>query len=197
MLVGDQQKPTKLQGLICPGNAAPGTKVECPGADTIVADNMELKVFLTYTIYNDIHNTQWHTQYAMTYTIHDDIHNLFLTDTIHNDTQNTQWHTQYTMQWHTQYTMTYTIHNTQWHTRYTMIYTIHNDIHNLSLTYKIHNDIHHDTVVAENMDFTLMNARDMKLQVCIHVLVCIRICGLCLVYLSDNNHLWYHIPIRK
>mmetsp|Transcript_52369 Transcript_52369/g.84751 ORF Transcript_52369/g.84751 Transcript_52369/m.84751 type:complete len:899 (+) Transcript_52369:23-2719(+) len=45
MLVGDQQKPTKLQGLISPGNAAPGTKVECPGADTIVAENMELKVF--------------------------------------------------------------------------------------------------------------------------------------------------------
>jgi len=58
MLVGDQQKPTKLQGLISPGNAAPGTKVECPGAHTIVADNMELKVFLAYTIYNDIHNTQ-------------------------------------------------------------------------------------------------------------------------------------------
>ena len=45
MLVGDQQKPTKLQGLLSPGNAPPGTKVECEGADTVVADNMELKVF--------------------------------------------------------------------------------------------------------------------------------------------------------
>ena len=27
MLVGDQQKPAKLQGLLSPGNAPPGTKV--------------------------------------------------------------------------------------------------------------------------------------------------------------------------
>jgi len=45
MLVGDQQKPTKVQGLLSPGNAPVGTKVECEGADVVVADNMELKVF--------------------------------------------------------------------------------------------------------------------------------------------------------
>ena len=28
-----------------PGSAAPGTKVECEGADTVVTENMELKVF--------------------------------------------------------------------------------------------------------------------------------------------------------
>ena len=45
MLVGDQQKPTKLQGLLSPGSAPPGTPVVCEGADTVVAENMELKVF--------------------------------------------------------------------------------------------------------------------------------------------------------
>jgi methionyl-tRNA synthetase len=45
MLVGDQQKPSKLQGLLSAGSAAPGCKVECVGADTVVADNMDLKVF--------------------------------------------------------------------------------------------------------------------------------------------------------
>jgi len=47
MLVGDQQKPSKLQGLLCAGDGsvAPGTKVECEGATTQVAENMDLKLF--------------------------------------------------------------------------------------------------------------------------------------------------------
>ena len=47
VLVGDQQKPTKVQGLlqVADTSVAPGTKLEAKGADTVVAENMELKVF--------------------------------------------------------------------------------------------------------------------------------------------------------
>mmetsp|Transcript_54949 Transcript_54949/g.112203 ORF Transcript_54949/g.112203 Transcript_54949/m.112203 type:complete len:903 (+) Transcript_54949:99-2807(+) len=46
MLVGDQQKPQKLQGLLAPDpSVAPGTKVEAEGADTEVVADMDLKVF--------------------------------------------------------------------------------------------------------------------------------------------------------
>mmetsp|Transcript_28568 Transcript_28568/g.44685 ORF Transcript_28568/g.44685 Transcript_28568/m.44685 type:complete len:531 (-) Transcript_28568:1188-2780(-) len=47
MLVGDQQKPTKLQGLLKAGDGsvAPGTKVEAEGAETTPTPDMELKVF--------------------------------------------------------------------------------------------------------------------------------------------------------
>ncbi len=47
VLVGDQQKPTKLQGLLGPADpsVAPGTKVEAEGAETEVTPDMDLKFF--------------------------------------------------------------------------------------------------------------------------------------------------------
>jgi len=47
MLVGDQQKPQKLQGLLKAGDGsvANGTPVVCEGAKTVVAPDMDLKVF--------------------------------------------------------------------------------------------------------------------------------------------------------
>uniref|UniRef100_A0A7S0VMT7 methionine--tRNA ligase n=1 Tax=Hemiselmis tepida TaxID=464990 RepID=A0A7S0VMT7_9CRYP len=47
LLVGDQQKPQKVQGLLKAGDGsvADGTAVECEGAKTLVTDNMDLKIF--------------------------------------------------------------------------------------------------------------------------------------------------------
>mmetsp|Transcript_10281 Transcript_10281/g.24115 ORF Transcript_10281/g.24115 Transcript_10281/m.24115 type:complete len:906 (-) Transcript_10281:152-2869(-) len=47
VLVGDQQKPTKLQGLLGPTDktVAPGTKIVAEGADTEAVPDMDLKTF--------------------------------------------------------------------------------------------------------------------------------------------------------